>query len=189
MIKKTIKYVDFNLRETTQDYYFHLSKVDMVELSIDGKFEEKIKRAAATNDRLTIFREFKRLISMSVGMRSEDGSNFIRTEAFTNAFLSSPAFDELIMELFMSEDQGTAFIKGLLPANMQKDMEKELAKKERDSVTSATNENEFEESVNPFLEEPAWIKENREPTGLELRNMTREQLQELWTRKASNDQS
>jgi len=177
MIKKTIKYTDFNDREVTRDYYFHLSKVDMVEISIDGEFQEKIRRAAASGDKLTIFREFKRLISMSVGMRSEDGSEFYRTEEFTNAFLSSPAFDELILELFTSDDQGTGFIKGLLPANMQESLDKELAKQTKT------------DAPDPFEEKPVWIREDREPTEVEMRTMTREQLMELTKRRMDRKNS
>lgn len=165
MIKKTIKYIDFNDREVVKDYYFHLTKVDMVEISLDGKFEEMIRRAAATGDKLTIFKEFKRLISMSVGMRSEDGSDFIRTAEFTKAFVSSPAFDELIMELFTSDDQGTAFIRGLMPAGMQAELDKELAKK----VNTETS------APNPFSEEPAWVRDRRVPSKEEFAAATPEQ--------------
>lgn len=174
MIKKTITYSDFNGTEVTKDFYFHLTQVDMVEISIDGSFEEKIRKAAVTGDKSVIFLEFKRLIAKSVGMRSEDGADFIRTESFTNAFLSSPAFDELIMELFTSPDQGVGFIRGLLPAKMQDALKKELDSKEKDGAGS---------TVNPFEEKPVWERENREPTGVELRSMTREQFQKLWTQK------
>lgn len=168
MIKKTIKYIDFNSREVVKDYYFHLTKVDMVEVSLDGTFEEKIRRAVATQDKLTIFEEFKRLIAKSVGMRTEDGSGFVRTEDFTNQFLSSPAFDELIMELFTSEDQGTEFIKGLLPPNMQEDIDKELKKR-------AETVNLPEPARDPFADDPAWYIEKRKPTQSEFRAATPEQ--------------
>jgi hypothetical protein len=160
MIKKTIKYRDFNDREVTRDYYFHLSKVDMTELSLDG-IEERVRRAAATGDNAAIFREFKQLISMSVGVRSEDGAEFSRPEAFRDQFLSSPAFDELIMELFTSEDQGTGFIAALLPRDMQKKMEEELAKKTT--------------TVDPFADEPEWMKKRVAPTPAQFAAATPEQ--------------
>lgn len=170
MIKKTITYIDFNDRKVTRDYYFHLSKVDMTELALDG-IEERIRRAAAANDKGAIFREFKQLISLSVGVRSEDGAEFSRPATFRDQFLSSPAFDELIMELFQSEDQGTGFVKALLPPDMQKGLEKELQAQNKQGAPD------------PFNETPAWIREDREPTDTEMRTMTREQLVELTQRR------
>lgn len=176
MIQKTIVFVDFNGKKVTRDYYFHLSKVDFIELSADGAFEDLIKVAVATKDKLAIFNGFKRLIGMSVGVRTEDGSGFVRTEAFRDEFLSSPAFDELVMELFTSDDKGAEFVKGLVPAGMTDQLNKELAKIEGG-----------QQIVDPFNETPAWERENREPTDIELRNMTKEQLQRLWARKANKN--
>lgn len=172
MIKKTITYQDFNDVTKTKDFYFHLSKVDMMELSLDGLFEKELKEAIQRGDKLTIFRMFKRLIFLSVGTRSENGEEFIRPEMFREAFMSSPAFDELVMDLFTSEDHGASFVAGLMPKDVQEKVNKEI-----------------ENTIDPFKEEPAWIKENREPTGVELRNMTREQLQELWMSKTSAQKS
>lgn len=166
MIKKTIKYRDFNDREVTRDYYFHLSKVDMTELSLDG-IEERIRRAAATDDKGAIFREFKQLISMSVGVRSEDGAEFSRPPEFRDQFLSSPAFDELVIDLFTSPDQGVSFIRALLPADMQKELEKQMKT----------------ETVDPFKEEPAWIAEGRVPTPQEFAAATDEQKKLAFSRK------
>lgn len=172
MIKKTINFEDFNGKQITKDYYFHLSKVDFLELSADGAFENLIKNAVATKDKMAIFNGFKRLIGMSVGMRTEDGSGFVRTEAFRDEFLSSPAFDELVMELFTSDDKGADFIKGLVPAGMTDQLNKELAKIEGG-----------QQIVDPFNEIPAWIRDDREPTELEMKTMTREQMIQLHQRK------
>jgi hypothetical protein len=164
MIKKTLTYKNFNDETVTRDFYFHLSRVDMTEISLDGSFEARIKKAAAENDKVTIFREFKRLIFLSVGVRTgENLEDFIRPEMFRETFMSSPAFDVLIEELFTSEDQGASFIAGLLPKDMQ-----EAALKGIESAPSTV-------TVDPFRDEPAWLKERRAPTPAEYNAATPDQ--------------
>jgi hypothetical protein len=170
MIKKTFTFENFAGDKVTKDYYFHLSKADFVELGFSG-WQERMQAAVNTKDQLGVFHGFKWLISQAVGVRSEDGEDFTKPADFRDKFMNSPAFDELIMELFTSDDMGTSFIRGCLPGNMQVDMDKEMAK-----LTSTGG-------VNPFEEKPAWIRENREPTNLEMDTITREQLLELHKRK------
>lgn len=171
MIKKTFTFENFAGDTVTKDYYFHLSKADFVELGLDG-WQDRMGEAAVKKDKVAIFHGFKRLISMAIGVRSEDGEDFIKTDDFRGKFMNSPAFDELIMDLFTNDDMGTSFIRGCLPGNMQVDMDKEMAKLAAAGKT-----------VDPFEEKPAWIRENREPTNLEMQTITREQLLELHTRK------
>lgn len=172
MIKKTLTYENYNGETVTRDFYFHLTKVDMTEISLEGRLEDIIKRAAANGDKAAIFREFKRLIFMSVGVRTgENQEDFIKPEIFRETFMSSPAFDVLIEELFTSEDQGAKFIAGLLPKDMQEAALKEIEK----APTTVT--------VDPFKEQPVWIQEDRDPTEAEVRSMTREQLMEVTRRK------
>lgn len=179
MIKKTITYRSLfeSNEEVTEDFWFHITKADMVGMKVDEAFEARIQRVIEAKDNSAIYIEFKKMIELSVGRR--DGEQFIRTPEFTNAFMSSPAFDELIMELLTSPDQGSHFIAGILPHDMRDAAIKEVAQ---------INSNK-ETAVDPFDETPAWIKENREPTSVELRNMTREQLQDLWARKTNAEGS
>lgn len=168
MIKKTITYEDFNGVTKTKDFYFHLSKVDMMELSLDGLFEKELKEAVQREDKLKIFQMFKRLIFLSVGTRSENGEEFIRPEMFREAFMSSPAFDQLVMDLFTSEDHGASFVAGLMPKDMQEKVNKEI---------------ETKNIVDPFKEEPAWITEGRVPTAQEFAAATEEQKKLAFSRK------
>ena len=46
MVKKTIKYSDYNGNEREEDFYFNLSKVELLEMemSTEGGLENKIKK-------------------------------------------------------------------------------------------------------------------------------------------------
>lgn len=156
MIKKTFTYENFAGENVTRDFYFHLSKADFVELALGGDWEERMRKAIKDQDRQVIYQEFKRLISMAIGQRSENGEDFHKPEAFRDAFMNSGAFDELITELFTSEDMGTNFIKGCLPSSMQTDLQKEL-----DKVAAGKTEG-------PFTDVPDWVTSNRVPTAEEF---------------------
>lgn len=163
MIKNTLTYMNFNDEKVTKDFWFHLGKADMIELAIDGAFEQRLKAAIASEDKLTLFQEFKKLIFLSVGVRSEDGESFMKPEIFRETFMSSPAFDALIDYLFSNPDKAADFVAGLLPADSQ-----EQARKEIERVNANP-------TVDPFAEEPTWIRDRRTPTPAEFAAATEEQ--------------
>lgn len=120
MLKKTITYEDFNGEEVTEDFYFHLSKADLVELEMSkkGGLEAWIKRVVDSRDGKAIMEEFKNLIMMSVGERSEDGKRFRKSVDLRNDFKDSPAYDTLFMELVTNAEKAAEFVNGIIPRNM-----------------------------------------------------------------------
>ena len=61
MLKKTIKYVDYNGKERNEDFYFNLSKAELTELqlSTEGDLSEMLKNIIATEDKPAIVKWFK----------------------------------------------------------------------------------------------------------------------------------
>lgn len=163
MFKKTIKYKNFNGEEKEKDFYFHLSKGDLVALGADNSLEQRISRMMATNDGPNILKEFKEIIRLAVGVRSDDGETFDKSPEAQAALMSSPAFDELLMELITNAGAAESFIKNLIPTDMRNELLKQIGS-----------------SNNPFAEQedkrPAWIREHRNPTNEELRNASQEEL-------------
>lgn len=164
MIKKTITYKSlFEENEVTEDFWFHLSKADMLDLAVDESFESRIRKIMAAKDNVAIVREFKKIIESSVGQRN--GEQFVKTPEYARAFMSSPAFDVLIMEIMTGSDQGTAFITGLLPSDMKDKAVKEIEKL-AENKTAAPD---------PFANEPSWVIEQRVPTKAEFSAATPQQ--------------
>ena len=91
MLKKTIEYEDFNGDTVVEDYYFHLTKADLVEMEMaqKGGMHEYLQRIVASEDGRAIIAEFKNLILMSYGKRSEDGKRFIKTQEMRDDFATS----------------------------------------------------------------------------------------------------
>ena len=120
MLKKTIKYTDYNGSERTEDFYFNLTKAEVMEMemSIDGGFAEMINRVIAAQDVPSIIKIFKDLILKSFGVKSPDGKRFIKSKELSDEFSQTEAFSDLYMTLATNAEEATAFVNGIVPADM-----------------------------------------------------------------------
>lgn len=120
MIKKTITYTDYDGHERTEDFYFNLSKAELMEmeLSVTGGFTQMIDRIIKAEDVPAIASVFKELLLKSYGQKSNDGKRFIKTKELAEEFSQTEAYSELYMELATNTEAATAFINGLAPAEV-----------------------------------------------------------------------
>lgn len=117
MLKKVIKYEDYNGVEREEPFYFNLSKAEMLEMqmSINGGFEEMINQIIAEQDSAKIMEIFKQIILKAYGKKDLDGRRFIKSEELSKEFTETEAYSELIMELATDADKAADFIKGIMP--------------------------------------------------------------------------
>lgn len=117
MLKKTIKYVDFNDNEREEDFFFNLSKSELMEweMSVDGGLSEKMKQIVNKKSAPEIMATFKEIILKSYGEKSADGKRFIKSKELSEEFMQSGAYDVLFMELLNNSDTAVAFINGIIP--------------------------------------------------------------------------
>lgn len=117
MLKKTIKYVDYNGETHEEEYYFNLSKAEVMEMQLGtaGGFAEHLQKLVNTKDVPAITKAFKDLILASYGVKSDDGKRFIKSPEIRDAFVQSEAYSELFMELIQNADACNDFIKGIMP--------------------------------------------------------------------------
>ena len=120
MLKKTITYTDFNGEEVKEDFFFHLSKAELVELEMshDGGLSAAMERIVATDDRAAIISEFKKIILLAYGKKSMDGKRFIKNATMREEFESSEAYSTLFMELVTITDSAIDFMNGIIPEGM-----------------------------------------------------------------------
>lgn len=120
MLKKTIKYEDFNGETREEDFYFNISKAEIVEMQLSSKegFDETLKRIIASNDGKQIIQHFKDIVLMAYGKRTDDGRSFVKTDAIREEFAGTNAYSELFFELATDAEQASAFIRGVVPADM-----------------------------------------------------------------------
>lgn len=117
MLKKTITYNDYNGAERTEDFYFNLTEAEVVEMqySIGGGLEERLERIVKTKDQPAILREFKKLILMAYGEKSDDGKQFMKSEEISKRFECTEAYSNLFMELATDADKASEFVNGIVP--------------------------------------------------------------------------
>ena len=120
MIKKTITYTDYNGAERTEDYYFNLTKAEIMkmEMSTAGGLAEMINRVVAAQDQTAIIAIFEDLICKAYGVKTPDGKGFTKKKEDLEAFMATPAYSELFMELATNADAASAFVNGIVPADM-----------------------------------------------------------------------
>ena len=122
MLKKTITYTDYNNVKRTEDFYFNLSKAELMEMemSTSGGLAEMINKIVAAQDTAAIIKIFKDLILKAYGEKSPDGKRIVKSEAISNAFAQTEAYSDLFMELATDADAAAAFVNGIVPADMAK---------------------------------------------------------------------
>ena len=121
MLKKTIKYEDYNGVERNEDFYFNLTKAELfqMELGMEGGLEEHIMKIIKAQDLPTIINLFKKIILESYGEKSDDGKRFIKVTDdginLANRFAQTEAFSQLYMELATDDNAAAEFMKGIMP--------------------------------------------------------------------------
>ena len=122
MIKKNITYTDYNGVERKEDFYFNLTKAEIMEMemSTKGGLAEMIQRIVAAQDQPAIIKIFKELIIKAYGVKSPDGKRFIKNDEIVEEFIQTEAFSQLFMELATNADEAAKFVNGIVPADMAK---------------------------------------------------------------------
>ncbi len=117
MLKKTIKYIDFDGNEREEDFFFHISKAEATEMyfSESGGLDKLIEKIVKEKDNKKIFSIFKDVILKSFGEKSLDGKRFIKNPELTEAFYQSNAYEVLFMELVTNADAAAAFFNAIIP--------------------------------------------------------------------------
>lgn len=118
MIKKTIKYTNYNGVECTEDFYFNLSRAELIQMEFGTKegFTKKIEKISKSEDSSQIFNMFSDIVLKAYGKKSEDGTYFRKSEQLSEEFSQSEAYSELLVELMSDENKASDFVKGLINA-------------------------------------------------------------------------
>jgi hypothetical protein len=121
MLKKTIKYTDYNGEQREEDFYFNLTKPEIIELEVGdgGSLTDYINNIVRSKDAKEVFGIFKKLIAKSYGIKSPDGRRFIKSEEVSKAFFETEAYVELYMELLEDPVKAAEFVKQILPPDMR----------------------------------------------------------------------
>lgn len=120
MLKKTITYTDYNNVERTEDFYFNLTKAELMEMEMGavGGLSGMIEKILSAKDAPAIIKVFKELVLKAYGEKSADGRRFIKSKEISDAFAQTEAYSQLFMELATDADAASKFVNGIAP-NME----------------------------------------------------------------------
>lgn len=125
MLKKTITYTDYDGVERTEDFYFNLTKAELIEmqLEVDGGLENTLNKMIKTKDTPAIMRMFKKILLASYGVKSDDGRRLMKSAELSAEFTQTPAYDVLFTELCTSDVKVAEFIKAVVPSDLSAQLE------------------------------------------------------------------
>ena len=117
MLKKTITYTDYDGNSRTEDFYFNLSKAEVMEMELGttGGMTKMLEKIVAEQDSKRIVETFKTIILKAYGEKSPDGKRFVKNDEIRDAFEQTEAYSELFMELATNAESASAFINGITP--------------------------------------------------------------------------
>jgi hypothetical protein len=125
MLKRTIKYTNYDDEETEDIFYFNLSKPELVEMEVEheqglGKFLQGI---IDTKDHKALIEKFKEIVLKAYGEKSPDGKRFIKSDQLREEFSQTAAYSTLFMELAIDDGAAATFIMGILPKDMTQNLD------------------------------------------------------------------
>lgn len=126
MLRKEVKYKDFDGNDRKDVLWFHLNEVEITEMDLEtsGGLVKYMESIIDTNDVNQLIAIFKDLLIRSYGERSMDGKHFYKDDKIRNEFVSSAAYPVLYMEMVSDANKAVEFINGIVPSNIREQMAK-----------------------------------------------------------------
>lgn len=161
MIKKTVNYLDFDGKDQTEDVYFNISKIELMDhLDLADEFGamhavlDGDKKELALHEIKQMLDLIKKLMRIAYGVRSEDGKRFAKSDQIWEEFTQTAVYDAALMSLFENPNEGITFIQGILPSDLvaqaqiqladeaegKKVLETALAKAPKDDMSNMSRE-------------------------------------------------
>ena len=126
MLKKTITYVDYDGKERVEEHLFNINKAELMEMELttEGGYNEMLRRISKEENVPKLFTTFKGLVLKSYGEKSPDGKYFLKEDEngrpLCKKFEQSGAYNKLLEELVSNANAASDFVKGILPADVDK---------------------------------------------------------------------
>ena len=139
MLKKIIKYTDFNGVEREEPFYFNLTKAELIkwEGSTVGGMRAMYDKIIQTQDQEALISLFETIIQRAYGEKSADGRRFMKSPEILANFTSTEAYSELFMELASNDKSAADFMNGIMPADLLKAAQEEQEKEALHVVDSS----------------------------------------------------
>lgn len=130
MITRTVEYVDYDGNNRKEKFFFNLTQFEATEIAMempDGVIEDiedgEEQRTTALHlveklGRKGVLEFIKNIVLKSYGVKSPDGKRFIKSPELSTEFSQTPAFSAFMMRLMTDDTEASAFINGVIPAEL-----------------------------------------------------------------------
>lgn len=117
MLKKEITFTDYDGVERTEEHYFNLTKVEIIDMNtkIPGGMNYYLKKISSERDQKKIWDLFSEIVKASYGTKSADGRRFIKSKELTEEFMQTEAYVNLMMSFLENTQNAIDFVEGITP--------------------------------------------------------------------------
>lgn len=175
MLKKTVTYTDpFTDEVKTEDFYFHLSKAELIEMEVaqKGGMQKHLERVIASEDGAEIMKEFKEILRRSYGEK-KDG-RFVKSEQAWEEFVSGEAYSNLFFELCTNAQAAIEFINGIIPRGLEAEAAKLAAAQSQGGSAGHPSDTAAQPAPEtPALDKATTALATEEPAPAEPRDLTK----------------
>lgn len=122
MHKEVISYTDLNGVQRTEDFYFDLSKPEIVKMqtSAKGGYDAQLKSLAASENGALIMEFFEDFIKTAYCEKSDDGRRRMKSEEISRSFIETPAYEVLFEKLVTDAKAAAEFVNRVMRADGNK---------------------------------------------------------------------
>lgn len=136
MLKKTMTYTDIDGNPITRDFYFNMTKAELLKLefSEDAGFSKKIERIQQPNAKgAEILETFDDILRHSFGIRR--GDEFVKPAGAFEEFQTTEAYSDLLFEIATDAVKAANFTNGVMPASLLAEVQEEVKKRGMQGAT------------------------------------------------------
>lgn len=135
MLKKTIVYTDYNGEERKEDFYFNLTKAELIKLQLGypGGYENYLHKCLDAGNVPELLKVFDELIDLAYGEKDDTGRRFVKSKELTDSFKQTEAYSEMFTEFITNEAAAKDFFLKILPGEVQSKLS-ELNLEDSDSL-------------------------------------------------------
>lgn len=184
MLKKTLTYETIDGEKVTEDFYFHMSKADLLKLMVskEGGFEAYVQRVVQARDIREAIAAIGDILDLSYGRKTADGKGFEKSPEILSRFKSLEAYSDLYLELALNPEQGAEFVRAIMPKNLEGSLPQNVELPSDKPATPAipppvsdtVAAQEWVDTAND--PRPTYMKEDRDPTPQELQKMSEAEI-------------
>ena len=149
MLKKKVKFEDFNGNEQEVEIHFNLTKTELSNFyaQFEGGFDQYFAEAVRRGDLETVSMLMLNFIHMSYGQKSPDGLRFVKTEEDLFNFKQSAAYDEVCSSVMKDVDSFLDFVYAIVPSKVGAEAKKETEKVRKQLALEAEVQHEVQHEV------------------------------------------